>query len=212
MTTKKVSIPILALLIGMGFMSMSTGFEDQAEAKNSNQLVRTKNGTTPSSSKTETASFAAGCFWGVEQEFRKQKGVVATAVGFMGGHTKNPTYDDVSYKETGHAETVQLEFDPKVVSYEELLDLFWHLHDPTTLNRQGPDTGHQYRSAIFYHSPKQQAAALASKDQLQKSGELERPIVTEITPSAEFYKAEEYHQQYVEKGGRAACHIRRKKK
>ena len=159
--------------------------------------------------KTQSAAFAAGCFWGVEEEFRKQKGVVATAVGFSGGHTKHPTYEDVCYKETGHAETVKVEFDPSVVSYDKLLTLFWDLHDPTTLNQQGPDVGDQYRSVIFYSSPAQKVAAIASRDKLQRSGELHSKIVTQIIPVAEFTKAEEYHQQYVEKGGVAHCHRRK---
>lgn len=158
---------------------------------------------------TEVAGFAAGCFWGVEQEFRKLPGVVATAVGYSGGHTKNPNYEEVCSGTTGHAETLQVEFNPKVISYSELLDLFWHLHDPTTLNRQGPDVGSQYRSVIFYSNELQKAAALATRDALQKSGELSAPIVTEILPAQEFTKAEAYHQQYVEKGGQAACHFRR---
>jgi peptide-methionine (S)-S-oxide reductase len=160
--------------------------------------------------KTEVASFAAGCFWGVEQEFRKRKGVVATAVGFMGGSTKNPTYKDVCERDTGHAETVQVEFDPMQVSYEELLELFWNLHDPTTMNRQGPDVGDQYRSAVFFHSPEQKAWALKLREKLQASPEIGGKIVTEISAASDFYKAEEYHQQYVEKGGRAGCHIRKK--
>ncbi|MEO5971394.1 MAG: peptide-methionine (S)-S-oxide reductase MsrA [Bdellovibrionia bacterium] len=158
---------------------------------------------------TELATFAAGCFWGVEQEFRDTPGVVATSVGFMGGHTLNPTYKEVCYEQTGHAEVVQVAFDPKVVSYSELLNIFWHLHDPTTLNRQGPDVGDQYRSAIYYHSPEQKSAAITSRNTLQESGELKSKIVTEITPASEFYPADSYHQQYVEKGGYAACHIRR---
>ena len=159
--------------------------------------------------KTELAAFAAGCFWGVEEEFRKEPGVVATAVGYEGGHTAKASYEDVCSGTTGHAETVRIEFDPKVVSYEKLLDLFWNLHDPTTKNRQGPDVGEQYRSVIFFFSPEQKAAATASRDRLQKSGDVARPIVTEIVPAGAFIGAEEYHQQYVEKGGRAACHLRR---
>jgi peptide-methionine (S)-S-oxide reductase len=160
-------------------------------------------------STVEHAAFAAGCFWGVEDAFRKQPGVVATAAGFMGGHTANPTYRQVCTEGTGHAETVELAFDPSVVSYAQLLDLFWHLHDPTTLNRQGPDVGDQYRSVIFTFGPSQAAAAAATRDQLQASGELRDPIVTEIVPAGTFTKAEEYHQQYVEKGGVAFCHVRR---
>ena len=158
---------------------------------------------------TQLAGFAAGCFWGVEEEFRKQKGVVATAVGFSGGHVVDPGYRRVCSGDTGHAETVYVEYDPKAVSYEQLLALFWDLHDPTTLNRQGPDEGEQYRSVIFFFDAQQKAAALASRDKLQKSGEVPGKIVTEIVPAVPFYKAEEYHQQYVEKGGRAGCHRRK---
>jgi peptide-methionine (S)-S-oxide reductase len=159
---------------------------------------------------TEVAAFAAGCFWGVEAEFRKEPGVVATAVGFSGGHTENPSYEQVCTGRTGHAETVMVEYDPSKTSYAHLLDVFWNLHDPTTKNRQGPDVGEQYRSVIFTFTPEQQAAALASRDRLQRSGEFSSPIVTEIIPATPFYKAEGYHQQYVEKGGYASCHVRRK--
>lgn len=150
---------------------------------------------------TEKTTFGAGCFWGVEAAFRKIKGVVSTAVGYSGGRLKNPTYDDVCTDQTGHAEVVQVEYDPSRVTYDQLLDLFWQLHDPTTPNRQGPDIGTQYRSAIFYHTPEQKGAAEASKERLRKSGRHQRPIVTEITPAAEFYRAEEYHQQYFDKRG-----------
>ena len=153
------------------------------------------------------ATFGAGCFWGVEAAFRRVPGVLATAVGYMGGKTKNPTYEDVCSDETGHAEVVEVSYDPGRVSYEDLLHVFWTNHDPTTLNRQGPDVGRQYRSAIFYHSPEQQAAASSSKEELQTSGRYRKPIVTEITPAAEFYRAEEYHQQYLEKRGLASCHL-----
>lgn len=151
------------------------------------------------------AMFAAGCFWGIEDAFRKVKGVISTRVGYTGGRTKNPTYHDVCTDRTGHAEAVEVEYDPAKVSYEDLLNLFWSLHDPTTLNRQGPDVGTQYRSAIFFHTPDQEAAARASKEKLQASGRLKRPIVTELTPATEFYVAEEYHQQYVEKHGGHSC-------
>ena len=153
----------------------------------------------------QTATFAAGCFWGVEGEFRKLKGVVSTAVGYSGGTLQNPTYEDVCTDRTGHAEVVLVEFDPAQISYEKLLDVFWNIHDPTTLNRQGPDAGRQYRSAVFYHTPEQQAAAVKSKEQLEKSGKFKKPIVTEITAAGPFYRAEEYHQQYLEKNGSAGC-------
>ena len=155
----------------------------------------------------EKATFAAGCFWGVEAAFRQVEGVTATAAGYSGGHVPNATYKQVCSGDTGHAEVVQVDFDPAKVSYEQLLNVFWENHDPTTLNRQGPDVGEQYRSAIFFHTPEQQAAALASKEKLQASGKFKRPIVTEITPASDFYKAEDYHQQYLEKRGLAHCRI-----
>jgi peptide-methionine (S)-S-oxide reductase len=155
----------------------------------------------------DRATFAAGCFWGVEAAFRAVPGVVSTTVGYSGGSFPNPTYHDVCTGRTGHAEVVQVEFDPERVSYQDLLRVFWENHDPTTLNRQGPDHGTQYRSAIFYHTPEQQAAALAAKQQLERSGAYKRPIVTEITPASAFYRAEEYHQQYLEKRGQASCRV-----
>ncbi|UCE35882.1 MAG: peptide-methionine (S)-S-oxide reductase MsrA [Thermoplasmata archaeon] len=156
----------------------------------------------------EKAMFGAGCFWGVEAAFRKVKGVVSAAVGYMGGTLENPTYKDVCTDKTGHAEVVQVEFDPKVISYEELLKVFWDIHDPTQLNRQGPDFGTQYRSVIFYHNEEQNKLAIASKEQLQQSGKYEGEIVTEITPATVFYRAEEYHQRYHEKHGIDSCGIR----
>jgi len=154
----------------------------------------------------QKATFGAGCFWGVEAEFRQlPKGVVSTAVGYEGGTMKNPTYRDVCTDRTGHAEAVEVEYDPEKVSYEDLLKVFWANHDPTTLNRQGPDVGTQYRSVIFYHTPEQQAAALASKEKLEKSGRYRRPVVTEIVPASSFYRAEDYHQQYLEKRGLSSC-------
>lgn len=152
------------------------------------------------------ATFAAGCFWGVETAFRQIDGVTATTVGYSGGDTTNPTYKEVCTDTTGHAEVVQVEYDPDRVSYETLLDLFWSNHDPTQLNRQGPDVGTQYRSAIYYHDDEQKAAATASKDKLESSGR-GRAIVTEITQAQEFYPAEDYHQQYLEKRGLASCTI-----
>ncbi len=146
---------------------------------------------------TERGTFGAGCFWGVEAEFRKVEGVVEAAVGYSGGHTKDPSYGDVCSGATGHAEVVEVEYDPSKVSYEELLEVFWENHDPTTPNRQGPDVGTQYRSAIFYHDPEQEAAARASKEEAQTR--FKDPIVTEITSASEFYRAEEYHQRYFEK-------------
>ncbi len=155
----------------------------------------------------EKATFAAGCFWGVEAAFRQVQGVKSTTVGYTGGSLENPTYKDVCSGRTGHAEAVEVEYDPSVVSYEELLRVFWENHDPTTLNRQGPDIGTQYRSAIFYHTPEQEAAARASKERLESSSRYRSRIVTEIKPATPFYRAEEYHQQYLEKRGLAHCNI-----
>jgi len=155
----------------------------------------------------ETATFGAGCFWGVEETFRQVPGVLDTAVGYLGGHAQNPTYQDVCTDETGHAEVVQVTYDPAKVSYDQLLNTFWESHDPTTLNRQGPDVGTQYRSAIFFHSPEQERLARASKEKMQASGRFRRPIVTEITPASTFYRAEDYHQKYLAKRGLSHCHI-----
>ncbi|MEK7268631.1 MAG: peptide-methionine (S)-S-oxide reductase MsrA [Nitrospirota bacterium] len=153
----------------------------------------------------QKATFGAGCFWGVETAFRHVKGVISTAVGYSGGTFKDPTYHDVCTGRTGHAEVVEVEYDPSKVSYEELLAVFWNIHDPTTLNRQGPDMGTQYRSAIFFHNPEQEVAAKTSKEQLQHSGRFKKPIVTELTPASLFYRAEGYHQRYLEKHGQASC-------
>ena len=155
----------------------------------------------------DKAAFGMGCFWGSEAAFRQVPGVVDAAVGYMGGTLKNPTYRDVCTGRTGHAEAVQVEYDPSKVSYEDLLKVFWENHDPTTLNRQGPDAGTQYRSVIFYYNERQEAGAIASKEQLRKSGRYRNPIVTEIVPATEFYRAEEYHQRYFEKHGLIGCKI-----
>jgi peptide-methionine (S)-S-oxide reductase len=154
---------------------------------------------------TEKATFAAGCFWGVEETFRQTTGVISTAVGYEGGSLANPTYQDVCTDRTGHAETVEVEYDPAQISYAQLLDIFWNNHNPTTLNRQGPDIGSQYRSAIFYHTPEQQEIAQASKERLAQSGKFKRPIVTQIVPATTFYRAEEYHQRYLLKRGQSHC-------
>jgi peptide-methionine (S)-S-oxide reductase len=153
----------------------------------------------------EKATLGAGCFWGVEATFRRLAGVKETAVGYTGGKLKNPTYKDVCTDSTGHAEVLEVTFDPEVISYHDILEVFWDNHNPTTLNRQGPDVGAQYRSAIFYHSPEQEAEAKASRDAAQSR--FPRPIVTEITPATEFWRAEEYHQQYLEKRGLSQCHF-----
>ncbi|NMC10468.1 MAG: bifunctional methionine sulfoxide reductase B/A protein [Methanothrix sp.] len=156
--------------------------------------------------KYELATFAAGCFWGVQSLFKQVKGVVETIVGYTGGTTPDPTYRQVCTGITGHAEAVQIKFDPSIVSYEELLSLFWRMHDPTTPNRQGPDVGTQYRSAIFYHSEEQRKAAEKSKEDFDRSGVYVNKATTQIVPASTFYAAEEYHQDYFEKQGRGACH------
>lgn len=156
----------------------------------------------------EKAIFAAGCFWGIEAAFRKIKGVISTRVGYTGGHFKNPTYEDVCSHKTGHAEAVEVTYDPSIVSYEDLLDTFWKIHDPTSINRQGWDVGTQYRSAIFYLNDEQRALAMSSKEKLEKSGKFKKSIATEIKPITEFYKAEEYHQQYHEKERKGSFFLR----
>jgi peptide-methionine (S)-S-oxide reductase len=174
-------------------------------ADDENQTIsKTKAGSNEGGTeKYETATFAAGCFWGVEAAFQKVKGVKSTIVGYIGGRLKKPTYKDVCSGKTGHAEAVQLAYDPNIVSYEKLLEVFWRIHDPTTRNRQGPDVGTQYRSAIFFHNPQQAAAARLSKAKLQRK--IKKRVVTEIKPAPVFYKAEEYHQRYLEKRGKAFC-------
>lgn len=160
-----------------------------------------------SSGQTEQAMFGAGCFWGVEAAFRRVEGVLDTAVGYSGGHTPEPTYEKVCAGTTGHAEVLLVTFDPGVISYGDLLDVFWEIHDPTTPNRQGPDIGSQYRSAVFYFSEAQRDAAEDRKQTLDASGRYSRPIVTEITEAGPFWRAEEYHQRYFEKTGRGTCHF-----
>lgn len=155
----------------------------------------------------EIATFGAGCFWGVEAAFCRVPGVIDTAVGYSGGHLDKPSYKDVCTDETGHAEVVQVTFDPEKLSYSQLLDVFWKIHDPTQLNRQGPDFGKQYRTAIFFHSLEQEEAARKSKQALEASGKFHRPIATEISPARTFWRAEEYHQRYLERRGAESCHI-----
>jgi peptide-methionine (S)-S-oxide reductase len=156
---------------------------------------------------TEIATFGAGCFWGVEAAFSKVPGVIEAVSGYSGGRTENPSYKDVCTDETGHAEVVQVTFDPAKVSFERLLEVFWGIHDPTQVNRQGPDFGSQYRTAIFFHSPEQEATAKKVKAELNASGKFKRPIATEITAAGPFYRAEEYHQKYLEKRGATSCHF-----
>jgi peptide-methionine (S)-S-oxide reductase len=156
---------------------------------------------------SQIATFGAGCFWGVEAAFNNIAGVTETAVGYSNGHTENPTYKDVCTDETGHAEVVQVTYDPKQVTFKTLLDAFFSLHDPTQMNRQGPDFGKQYRTAIFFHSPEQKAEAKATIAALNASGKFKKPIATEITAAGKFYRAEEYHQKYLEKRGASSCHF-----
>jgi peptide-methionine (S)-S-oxide reductase len=156
---------------------------------------------------SEIATFAAGCFWGIEAKFRMIPGVEDAAVGYSGGHTENPSYKEVCTDRTGHAEVVQVTFDQAKVSYEKLVEAFWNMHDPTQVNRQGPDFGTQYRTAIFFHSPEQKAVAKKSKAALQASGKFRQPIATEVTKAGPFWRAEEYHQRYLEKRGAASCHF-----
>jgi peptide-methionine (S)-S-oxide reductase len=155
----------------------------------------------------ETATFGAGCFWGVEARFQQEPGVTETAVGYEGGKLDNPTYKDVCTDRTGHAEVVDVKFDPAKVSYQRLLDLFFELHDPTQLNRQGPDWGAQYRSVIFFHSPEQETVAKATIARLTEQKTFKKPIVTQVVPAENFWRAEEYHQKYLEKRGAVSCHI-----
>jgi peptide-methionine (S)-S-oxide reductase len=154
----------------------------------------------------QMATFAAGCFWGVEEAFTKIKGVKSTRVGYIGGNLPSPTYEDVCTDRTGHAEALQVKYDPKEISYEELLDLFWSIHNPTTKNRQGPDIGSQYRSIIFYHTPEQESIAKKSKQELDDSNKFQNKIVTEIVPASTFYPAEDYHQKYYQKIGGGSCY------
>lgn len=157
--------------------------------------------------KPEEAAFAAGCFWGVEEAFSEIPGVLETEVGYAGGQTENPTYEQVCSGKTGHAETVRIKYDPEKVSYQNLLDTFWNIHDPTTLNRQGPDTGTNYRSVIFYYNENQKKLALAGKEKLEASGKFKKPPVTEIVPAGKFWRAEEYHQHYNAKHGGSVCSV-----
>ena len=157
-----------------------------------------------SQDKTREATFAAGCLWGVESKFRRVKGVVSTSVGYSGGTFPDPTYRDVCSGTTGYTESVRVEYDPAIVSYDDLLEVFWRCHDPTTPNRQGPDVGSQYRSAVYFHSPEQEEAAVASKARVQ--AQLPVRVTTEVVQAGTFYGAEDYHQQYFEKQGRTSCH------
>jgi peptide-methionine (S)-S-oxide reductase len=210
--------PLVLMIVGCrGATSAGAGPEPPGESPRPAANARATVGTDPGHvgrgtalaprAEDELAAFAAGCFWGVEDTFRQVPGVVATAVGYSGGHTEDPTYESVCTHTTGHAETVLVEFDPRAVRYETLLNVFFKNHDPTTKNRQGPDVGDQYRSAIFTFSPAQQATARAAKEREEKA--IGKPVVTEIGPIARFWKAEEYHQQYDEKTGTHSCPLPR---
>ena len=189
---------LIAVILGLPAAAPA---ESSVDLNESAQAATTREGHTT----MQKATFAAGCFWGVEAAFRQVKGVTSTTVGYTGGTFKNPTYEDVCQHKTGHAESVEVEYDPGQVSYDELLEVFWKIHNPTTKNRQGPDVGSQYRSVIFYHTPAQQASAEASKARQERSKRYKAPIVTEIATAPTFYRAEEYHQQYAEKHGGAQC-------
>jgi peptide-methionine (S)-S-oxide reductase len=194
--------------IGQGAMQLDTGDGMTAAAEYGTIpiVLGPSDGSYKEGETMEKATFGAGCFWHVEAAFQGIPGVTGTAVGYSGGSTDHPTYREVCSGRTGHAEVLQLEYDPSRTTYEELLEIFWKIHDPTTLNRQGPDVGSQYRSAIFFHTPTQEAAARALKEKLQSSGgRFDRPVVTEIVPAAEFWKAEDYHQRYFEKTGQRSC-------
>ncbi len=190
---------VIALLLLMAF---AWGCERPAETAHTTEAAGSEGGQI-----MERATFAAGCFWGVEAAFRQIEGVTDAVVGYTGGIVESPTYKMVCSDRTGHAEAVEVTYDPAVVSYEELLDTFWRVHDPTQLNRQGPDVGTQYRSAVFYHTPEQQAAAEALKRRLAESGTYRHPIVTQIVPAVTFWRAEDYHQRYLEKRGLAHCSV-----
>ena len=193
---RSMAMLVIVLLLGTGMLMC--GAESEGQIEEDRIESEEDRGM-------EKATFAAGCFWGIEAGFRQVKGVTETQVGYTGGATEEPTYREVCTDRTGHAEAVEVTFDPEKVTYEELLKVFWHAHDPTQLNRQGPDFGSKYRSAIFYHSAKQEKAARASKMELEESGKYESKIVTEIVPASTFYRAEEYHQQYLEKRGQGSC-------
>jgi len=202
----KTAVALLAFIITAAFTvgCDKEGAENMAGSdKQNNTLNAAKRPA--QSDKYEKATFAAGCFWGVEASFRNVEGVLATSVGYTAGRLENPTYEDVCTDKTGHAEAVEIIYDPAKVSFEHLLEVFWKIHDPTTLNRQGPDVGTQYRSAIFYHSPRQQTLARTSMEKLRKSGRFDKPIVTRLVPASKFYKAEENHQRYLEKQGKTTC-------
>jgi peptide-methionine (S)-S-oxide reductase len=201
----KISFLTVALLAAL-IVSCSENPErpNMTDSQKQNQ-EQTGPGQNTQSQKTAKATFAAGCFWGVEHAFRQIEGVVSTTVGYAGGHLENPTYEQVCSGRTGHAEVVLIEYNPDLVSYQELLDIFWTCHDPTAPDRQDAGVGYQYRSAVFYHAPQQKTAAENSKEKLRQSGKYDQKIMTEITPAPAFFPAEEYHQQYLAKKGKTSC-------
>jgi peptide-methionine (S)-S-oxide reductase len=197
MKIREIGLVAGALIVAIGLVAL-------AEAQGPKTASTIRPGA-PMEDGMKQAMFGAGCFWGVEAAFRQIEGVVDTAVGYAGGHTKEPTYEEVCAHGTGHAEVVHVTYDPEIVSYDRLLEVFWSVHNPTTKNRQGPDVGSQYRSAIFVYDDSQRTAAEASKQALDESDDYPRPVVTEITDAGTFWRAEEYHQQYYEKTGRGGC-------
>lgn len=204
MLHKALSVKVAAMLLGIAAL-VGVAQTTTNTATTASKKTATK-GAQANMAGTEKATFGAGCFWGVEAAFRKLPGVVNTRVGYAGGATKNPTYKEVCTDTTGHAEVVEVTYDPTKLKYEDLLNVFWTNHDPTQVNRQGPDVGAQYRTVIFYYTPEQEKVAQASKDELGKAGKFKRPIATSIEPASEFYEAEDYHQQYLEKRGLSSCH------
>ncbi len=205
MVTRIGNLLIMAFALSVALQGL--GCESQAGRPEASETTggEVNRGMDSKDTNFERATFAAGCFWGVEAAFRQVDGVVETQVGYAGGQTESPTYKDVCSDRTGHAEAVEVIYDPGKVSYEDLLGVFWSIHDPTEYNRQGPDVGSQYRSTIFHHNGMQAKAAMASKAELEKSGKLKRPIATEIAPAGPFFRAEDYHQQYYEKRGIGSC-------
>ncbi len=202
--TKTGYIGVAAVLLAVSILAVSMMRQDMAQAADNTETEQVQQ----ENSEMATAIFGAGCFWGVEAAFRQVEGVKATAVGYAGGNIDKPTYEEVCRDKTGHAEVVKVEYDPSEVSYDELLKVFWTNHDPTQVNRQGPDVGYQYRSVIFFTTPEQEAAAKNSLEKLDQSGEYGKPIATSIEAAPTFWKAEEYHQQYLEKRGLSTCKIK----
>jgi peptide-methionine (S)-S-oxide reductase len=197
----------VALAVSVAFAGCTAQSNAQQAQTAEQDTQATDEGSGERDMATETATFGAGCFWGVEEKFRTTPGVVDTEVGYAGGHTDNPTYKQVCSKSTGHAEVVQLKYDPEKITYEALLEIFFEMHDPTQVNRQGPDVGDQYRSVIFYHTPEQKQAAETMKAELDEGDRYSRPIATQIEKAPTFWPAEDYHQEYFNKRGGGGCHF-----